>query len=83
MSPNRFFGGLEIFLFFMYCINEVDMTEFKCDTRRQGYFLYGKNKSVFTVLYGCIIIVGLFPSLPLAALHFGTASLDVKPPWYE
>jgi hypothetical protein len=27
------------------------MTEFKCDTRSHGNFLYGKKQSVFTVLY--------------------------------
>ena len=27
------------------------MTEYKCDTRSQQYFLYGKKQSVFTVLY--------------------------------
>ncbi len=27
------------------------MTEFKCDTRSHGDFLYGKKQSVFTVLY--------------------------------
>jgi hypothetical protein len=26
------------------------MTEFKCDTRSHGSFLYGKRQSVFTVL---------------------------------
>jgi len=27
------------------------VTEFKCDTRNHGHFLYGKKQSVFTVLY--------------------------------
>jgi hypothetical protein len=27
------------------------MTEFRCDTRKQGNFLYGKKQSVFSVLY--------------------------------
>jgi hypothetical protein len=34
-----------------YDLKEVDMAEFKCDTRSRGYFLYGKKQSVFTVLY--------------------------------
>ena len=33
------------------------MTEFKCDTRSHGNFLYGKKQSVFIVYTGCIIIV--------------------------
>ncbi len=36
---------------FAYYLKEVDMTEFKCDTRSHGNFLYGKKQSVFTVLY--------------------------------
>jgi hypothetical protein len=32
-------------------LKEVDMTEFKCDTRNRMNFLYRRKQPVFTVLY--------------------------------
>jgi hypothetical protein len=43
-----------------YDLKEVGMTEFKCDTRSYGNFLYGKKQSVFTVLYRLYNYCSLF-----------------------
>jgi hypothetical protein len=47
-----------------YDLKEVDMTEFKCDTRSHGNFLYGRNSLCLLFYTDCIIIVWSQTKLP-------------------
>ncbi len=58
------------------------MTEFKCDTRSHGNFLYGKKQSVFTVLYRlynyCYAALGIDLSASIVMLT-KTSLLELLP----